>query len=313
MSQLTLAESEGTSVPLLAPAKAVASDLSFTSVQESCIKEVRSLIPAIVNAVDEKCPLPKDDSARSKADKEDQERFLTDGCFFRYLKATKWNVKATASRLENTLIWRRTYRPYAIHPDDVVSESLTGKQVLSGFNKQGRPILYLIPSKENSNDAEMNLKYVVFNLEGAVRLMPPGIEQMVIIIDFEGVGMMNCPSVAATRKVYQILSDHYPERLGTAFFVNPSWYFWVFFRIVSPFMDPETKAKIHFYSTQKAIASSKSEKAGDETAEATTGGWENILKYIDADQLDAAYGGSRKFVFDHPEYWKHVSAIFADA
>jgi hypothetical protein len=41
------------------------------------------------------------------------------------------------------LAWRREFKPDEINPDDIEQESLTGKEIINGFDKQGRPNIYL--------------------------------------------------------------------------------------------------------------------------------------------------------------------------
>jgi hypothetical protein len=74
------------------------------------------------------------------------------------------------------------------------------------------------------------------------------------------------------RKVAQtclgLLQDHYPERLGLAFIINPPWWVSLLFTILSPFMDAVTKAKIHFISGDVAkLHSQLQEYVDDEQLE----------------------------------------------
>jgi hypothetical protein len=45
-------------------------------------------------------------------------------------------------------------------------------------------------------------------------------------------------------QVLYILQDHYPERLGTAYVVNLPWIARGFFKIITPLLDPVTRAKL---------------------------------------------------------------------
>ncbi|KAJ3094078.1 hypothetical protein HDU97_008531, partial [Phlyctochytrium planicorne] len=208
MSSTTLLPDQ-TSIPLLkplgppvAPPTPPTHALSPDHIQK--FQEIKTLRESIVDAVHKRCKEEGEvfaiDEEREKQRIEDL-NWLDDGCLVRYLKATKFVVKSAVNRLEHTLHWRHTYKPTKIDPTHIVQESLTGKQILSGFDKHNRPILHLFPARENSKDVEMNLKFMVFNLEKTISVMPDGVDQMVIVIDFEGVGMGNCPSPASSRKV----------------------------------------------------------------------------------------------------------------
>ena len=48
--------------------------------------------------------------------------FLTEGTFQRYMRARKWDYEAAKTMLENTIKWRREYRPDQIDPDYIKSE-----------------------------------------------------------------------------------------------------------------------------------------------------------------------------------------------
>jgi len=43
-----------------------------------------------------------------------------------------------------------------------------------------------------------------------------------------------------------ILQDHYPERLGLSLIANVPWLVDIFFKLIRPFIDPVTRAKMRF-------------------------------------------------------------------
>ncbi|KAJ3040162.1 hypothetical protein HDV00_011382 [Rhizophlyctis rosea] len=235
------------------------------------------------------------------AEKSDEEKWLDDACLLRYLRATKWHTDQSVTRLEKTLKWRREYKPHKIPSEDVEPEGVTGKELITGFDHKGRPNVYLIPKRENSKNFDRQLRFVVWNLEKTIKIMPPGVESMNLLIDYDQMGIFNAPSPAIAKEFLQTLGDHYPERLGLGFMINPTWYLWAFFKIITPFMDPVTRAKVHFVDLKK-------QQQNKETSEGM-GGWTNLLDYIDEEQLLGDYGGGHDFVYKHEDYWGAYSKI----
>ncbi|KAI9028893.1 CRAL-TRIO domain-containing protein, partial [Phycomyces nitens] len=172
--------------------------------------------------------------------------FLTDATLKRYLRARKWDFEAAKNMLENTVKWRRGYKPDTLDPDYIKPEAETGKMYFNGFDNCGRPVWIMRPRLQNSKDAERQIKHVVYSLERGIRLMPAMVEKIAIIVDFKESSASHNPSVATCKKFLDILANHYPERLGIAFVVKSPWFFFATFKIISPFMDPITKQKIKF-------------------------------------------------------------------
>ncbi|KAI9340762.1 CRAL-TRIO domain-containing protein, partial [Zopfochytrium polystomum] len=267
--------------------------------------------------------------ASLKGDPYNGERaWADDRCLLRYLRATKFHsARAARDRLAATLEWRRSYRPLDITAADIYPEAVTGKQHFTGFDRGGRPVLYLVPRLENTKTYERQLRYVVFNLECAIRLMPPGIEQVTIVVDFEDLNVFSAPPPGVSKGFLDIVANHYPERLARGIIVNPSWYLGFFFRVLGPFMDPATKAKVLFVTVdrkkiaqqqqqqqhQKAMRKKKDadgEDGGGADAVAGTGGWTTSLEeHVDPDQLPIEFGGTFQYKFDVDEYFKHISAV----
>lgn len=177
----------------------------------------------------------------------------------------------------------------------------SGKEFLKGFDRTGRPILYLIPSRENSKNYDRMLKFVVFNLEKAVKMMRgKKSESLVIIVDYKNVSVLNAPPISVSKRFLEIIGEHYPERLGISFIMNPTWYLWIFFKLLRPFLDPVTASKINLVNPNEKDASTEgmgSVSAGD------------IFHYIAPEQLLEEYGGVMAWKWDFDSYWKEISLI----
>ena len=67
-----------------------------------------------------------------------------------------------------------------------------------------------------------------------------------------GLRMKNL-DVGALQAVFEVLQQHYPERLGELWFLNAPFIFWGLWRVVSPFIQPATKDKIKFVSNKEKV------------------------------------------------------------
>jgi hypothetical protein len=230
-------------------------------------------------------------------------KWCTNECLYRFLTATNWNIDQAVDRLVNTLLWRNEYQPDRITADEVAKEAESGKQMISGFDKEGHPIMYLVPQRENTKDYDSQLRYVVWGLEKIVKIMPRGVHSIVIVIDYENIGVTNAPPIAVSKRFLQILGDHYPCTLHKAFMINPSWYISIFFRFLRPFLDPITAAKINL------VDLTQEKKRKQDVAPEGLAGYASILDYIDEDQLFSEYGGSRKWIWNFDVYWNAINQI----
>lgn len=148
--------------------------------------------------------------------------WLTKESLLRYLRATKWDQNEAEKRLLETLTWRREYGVEDLTADYIEPENETGKQVIVGFDKQGRPCHYLNPGRQNTEVTPRQVQHVVFMLERVIDLIPAEQEKICLLIDFKtGPKRTNtAPGIGQGREVLNILQTHYPERLGRALIVN---------------------------------------------------------------------------------------------
>ncbi|KAL1921804.1 uncharacterized protein VTP21DRAFT_10446 [Calcarisporiella thermophila] len=221
--------------------------------------------------------------------------WCSDACLLRYLRACKWNYSDARERIEETLKWRRSYGPHLIDPQEIEEECYTGKIYLNGFDSQGSPVIYMKPRNENTKPSRRHIRNVVFLLERAIRLMPENVEKMVIVVDFAGSSTRTNPGLGIAKEFLTVLGNHYPERLGRAFLVNTPWFFWTFWKLISPFIDPVTRSKIRFVDLKTQNNVQPNQEKGD---------WANLLHYIPAEQLEADFGGKLDYEFKFDDYWR---------
>ncbi|AET40851.1 phosphatidylinositol transporter Ecym_6481 [Eremothecium cymbalariae DBVPG len=221
-----------------------------------------------------------------------EKAWLTRECIIRYLKAVKWVVGEAINRLTLSIGWRRQFgisnfgeeNGDSLTGETVSVENETGKEVILGFDKDRRPILYLKPGRQNTRTSRRQIQHLVFMLERVIDLMPPGQDTLTLLIDFRDhndipkvLGNSKTPPIGVGKEVLHILQTHYPERLGKALLTNIPWLAWSFLKMIHPFIDPQTRDKLVL----------------DEPFE----------NYVSLDQLDKSYGGYLDFVYDHKTYW----------
>lgn len=151
-----------------------------------------------------------------------EKMWLTKDCLVRYLRATKWHEKESEKRLLTTLTWRREYGVEELTADFISPENETGKQVLLGFDKQTRPVHYLLPGRQNTDVSPRQVQHLVFMVERVIELMPARQDTLCLLVNMQKSKQRSntAPGIGQAREVLHILQTHYPERLGRALVVN---------------------------------------------------------------------------------------------
>ncbi|KAI0303779.1 CRAL-TRIO domain-containing protein [Multifurca ochricompacta] len=96
--------------------------------------------------------------------------------------------------------------------------AVTGKEFVFGYDTHGRPALYMIPSRQNTEESPRQIQFAFWMLERALDLTGPGVESIVLMINFAD--RAKNPSFATSKSVLNILQTHYPERLGASLILN---------------------------------------------------------------------------------------------
>ncbi|KNC46931.1 uncharacterized protein AMSG_03363 [Thecamonas trahens ATCC 50062] len=205
---------------------------------------------------------------------------LQDETLVRFLRARKCDVEAAASMVIECARWRVAFRPQDLRCEGRVrSELQMDKFVAMGQTKSGQPSFLIFAGRHNP--AESPLENVVAAVVWMLELMEKrmaayGVDKCTILMDYSGWGYANMDN-KMTQEVLQIIQNYYPERLGRAFMINTPWLFKGAWRVISPFLDANTKSKVVFTGS-------------DYGAE--------LREYFDSDQLADSHGGTMHCAFD---------------
>lgn len=172
-----------------------------------------------------------------------------------------------------------------------------------------RQIMVMVIRRGGSQDHMRGLRWSIYLLEVAIKLMPPGVERVSIIVDYSGMNPLNNSTpMSITRLWIDTMSQHYPERLSDCFMLNPGLVVWLFFKVIGPLLDPVTRKKVNFVDVDKiknGECKSKSQEGGVEKS-AGFGDYVDVLDFVDAEQLQVEHGGSLEFEFAGKEYWQEL-------
>jgi len=218
-------------------------------------------------------------------DNEEIREWITEPTICRYLRARDWDHDKSFVMMSKSLEWRASYLPHKIKADDVMIElKNTGKMYRNGFDRWRRPVMYMKPGKDNTgpNEREVKVKYLVYLLEKCIQAAKTNDkEKICLILDYKGTSQMSgIANYKVNLEVLNVLQDHYPETLGVCLILNASWSFSTFWSMISPFIHPITKEKVHFLK--------------DFTA---------ITEYVEEDNLELEYGGTNDFQYNFDQHW----------
>jgi len=204
---------------------------------------------------------------------------LDELCLCRYLRARSWNLEKSELLLRESLKWRKEFEPEKITEQDVKGVLSLGTVYHNGFDRQGRPVLYMKPGAYNPYSADERVRFLVYVMEQTINEMDPtGVEKMCWILDFSEYGQRakSPDSLSVAKNAANILQNHYPERLGAVFFLNAPWYLSVLYSLLSLLLTSETKKKIHWLSGDKV------------------GLFKGLSEFIDEENLEQKYGGKKE-------------------
>lgn len=209
-----------------------------------------------------------------------QRTYLDDMQFVRYLRARDWDIDKAETMLRTTLEWRRHYKPEEIKFDEVKEVAEYGALWVNGHDLEGNPVIVMKTGAYNPFTPEQRLRYLVYVMEQTFYGSEEAVrnhEKATWLLDFAefGRGRRSAGSRQVHKETQNVLQNHYPERLRRALLMEPPWYFFFAYMLISPFLTARTKAKIEM------VRGTEQQRV------------ETLQKYIANEMLEELFGGSK--------------------
>ncbi len=136
---------------------------------------------------------------------------------------------------------------------------------------------------------EDRVRGLIYFMEDVIRNMNEGITKYTWIIDMDKKlsSLVSIKRRAQNKAISTTFNDHYPENLGFAFILHPPKIFSAAWKVLKPFLDPETLTKIHFVGKKE---------------------YKIIHEFIPPNQLSKEYGGELEITFDPNAYIEELRA-----
>ncbi|KAI5083997.1 hypothetical protein GOP47_0000166 [Adiantum capillus-veneris] len=201
-----------------------------------------------------------------------QSRDIDEGTLTRFLRARSHNVDKALKFLLQHLKWGETYKPPGyVQESEIANELKKDKVFAQGADKSGRIIVVILVARHFPSDRNLEefKRFAIYVLDKLASISGD-LDKFVLLADMKGFSYRNM-DVKGFIACLEILQDHYPERLGKLFLLHCPSLFWILWRILYPFIDPNIREKIVFVD--------------DELLK------ETLLKDIDITQLPIEYGG----------------------
>nr|AAS58485.1 phosphatidylinositol phosphatidylcholine transfer protein sec14 cytosolic-like protein [Triticum monococcum] len=153
----------------------------------------------------------------------------------RFLRTRGHNIGKASAMLLKYLAWKRAVKPRGFISDDEVHNQLAQEKVYTqGFDKMGRPMVYLFAARHfPRRDFDELKRYVVYQ------------EKFAAVVDLKGWGYVNC-DIKASVAGLDIIKNYYPEQLGQVFLVHVPFVFMAAWKLGCTFVDNNTKKKFVF-------------------------------------------------------------------
>jgi hypothetical protein len=174
-----------------------------------------------------------------------------DAVLLRWLRARKWNLNNAFEQLFDTLKWRIEWDVQKLvangESDLSYEEMRTGKSYYIGYDRDGRPIIYVSVKDhiKGQFSSEQTEKLTVFSMEIGRKLLRYPMESVTVLFDMNGFSMKNM-DYQHVKFLINLLQNYYPESLGLALVINSPWLFNSCWFIIKSWLDPTVENKIHF-------------------------------------------------------------------
>lgn len=177
----------------------------------------------------------------SLCEEEGMDYFIEASTLLRYLRAHEWDVDKAAAAVCATARWRKEHIPPLGDTQmgrcsaPIVRECALGPFYLRGFDKRGRPIVYVKFHHEDSGHFQETINYVIYVMERLIAVLRRKEESLqekevdgtadadcaTVLVDFNGYSPSHRPPLRTLLEAMRIFQEHYPDVFGDIFLYRP--------------------------------------------------------------------------------------------
>jgi hypothetical protein len=245
-----------------------------------------------------------------------------------YLKIMKWDIMHPKFpfrlcpkgcnpevALLHTLEWREKYKPWCAS-NEMIHFNTAGFIYTRGHSNPGisqrrylteiaqlnagHSMVWYRPSLASPSDnTELYMRTIIHTLDLAVSdslLRNSGtIGRFNLVMDCSGMTSKNSPTIANVKRLFSVLQDHFPDRLGVLLVANASTLTQMLMKMMLPFVTEDVRAKIH-------IIPNKVDERRD-----------MLLQLMTEGQIPYYLGGNDEYNYDAIQYYQGKCVLSEDS
>jgi hypothetical protein len=180
----------------------------------------------------------------------------------RFLRARNFDLQATLELFKRFLAWRHAFHlsNLSLLRPHIERELSSGKAYWCGFDSEGRPALIVRPVKhlpKQIENIEETIRFAVYLMEEGTEILRNSSfdSQLVLIYDRHAMTRANFDSrlIQLARELTAITQDFYAERLYRSYIFPVNWFYWLVYKMISPFIAQKTKEKLVILSDYREL------------------------------------------------------------
>lgn len=175
--------------------------------------------------------------------------YFTDTALLRFHRGRKAVFEDVKRSLLRHVKWRKENDVEHIteHIHKFKQELDSGKMLVEGYDKEGRPCIFIHAHKhdKNNRDLEQLRLLIIYTMETILKRANPDEERILICFDLTGF-RLSCMDYDLVKLLISTLEFNYPDTLSSSLIINSPFFFYACWAVIRPWLDPVTAAKVGF-------------------------------------------------------------------
>ncbi|CAD7928398.1 unnamed protein product [Amoebophrya sp. A25] len=179
----------------------------------------------------------------------------TDQMLIRFLQARNFDHEKTELMLRKSLRWRSKLGEINHENTDFSPSFRTQSWTCLGTSTNGEPILFVRAGRWNPQDYSVQQyeRYLEYYITAVGRMADvaaskthPFCRGFLILFDLRDWAVWHAKYFKHIGALVHVTQDHHPQRLGKAYLINAPKLFGVAWKVISPWLNERTRAKVTF-------------------------------------------------------------------